>query len=205
MKARYEVSLLTVTLLAASLVLAPAEETSQPNSQATPSDSDYVLDNSDQIPPVPILRLEKELGVDLTPEQEAELKKAHRERVQEVVGINKKFIGQVSEITGLEPKEILPRNRLGRANALRAGTHRPAAGKRAGIRDARAEGRFLDRLDLIMEAKGDNLTGGDRRQVDRAWDDRTEAVLAVQKDFARDVAKIAKVSFTKVKRLLNVA
>lgn len=204
MKARCSIPLLTVTLLCLTFASVQAEESASKSSTGSVSDTDYVLDDADQIPPVPILRLEKELGRDLSPEQEAELKKAHRDRAQQVIEINKKFIGQVSEITELEPKEILPRTRLGRANALRAGTHRPAA-RRAGVRNALAENRFLERLDLIMEAKGDNLTGSDRRRVDRAWDDRTKAVLAVQEDFAKDVAKIAKVSSTKVKRLLKVA
>ncbi len=209
MKAPYSLPLLAVTVLCFHVASLQAEQPAGNSANGLAANADYVLEDSDQIPPVPILRLEKELGRDLTPEQEAELKKAHQERVQQIININKEFIGQVSEITELTPKEILPRTRLGRANAMRAGANRPAAmagkGKRAAVRNAVAEGRFLERLDLIMEAKGDNLTGSDRRRVDRAWDDRTKAVLAVQEDFAKDVAAIAKVSSTKVKRLLKVA
>lgn len=205
MKARSDVTLLPAAVLALTfsfVVVASAETTPASNAAGTTSDSGMVLDDADEIAPVPVLRLEKELGKDLNPEQETELKKAHVERVKQIAAINREFMGKVSEITGLKPEEILPQGKPRRGPVMRKGA--PGKGPRPGLRAAVAESKFIERLDLIMEAKDDNMTGAQKRQVDRAWDERSKAVLAVQEDFARDIAKIANVSFSKIKRFLKL-
>ncbi|MEM1058252.1 MAG: hypothetical protein AAGK14_03310 [Verrucomicrobiota bacterium] len=186
-----------------------AEDSPSTGAGETTASSQYELDEGDRIPPVPILRLQEELNRDLDQGQIQELKKAHQERKQQIVALNQDFIKEAAEITGLTESEILGRKTQRQAGLAKArgGAAKGAApkGKRRVSRDAIAEAKFVSRLELIMEHKGENMTGMQKRKLDRIWEDRSDAVADIQMDYAREVAAIANVSLTKVKRMLHLA
>jgi len=206
MNKRLSLPLLTTLLVLFSFHASLAEDKESATSEASAgAPSEYELDDTDRIPPVPILRMQKDLDREFDDKQISDLKSAHKERVGEVAALNKKFLAEVSEITGLSEDEILGRKNV-RQGPVQRGT-RPAgkAGRHAAKREAVAEVRFIQRVELIMEYKGEDMSSKQKRAVDRAWEKRSKAVADIQQDYARQVADIANVSLSKVKRYLHLA